>query len=72
MGTDQIEHLPGEWNRGWDEHKRCQLLGMAALPFEAKLEWLEEAQNLGKFMNAQMQTTTPPNPNSVPRGQPLE
>lgn len=32
----------------WTNHKREQLLRMAALPLEKKLEWLEEAQLLAK------------------------
>jgi hypothetical protein len=34
------------WENGWDGHEKAQLLRMAALPFEEKLRWLEEAQSL--------------------------
>lgn len=41
------------WDRGWDEHKMRQLQRQAKLPFAKKLEWLEEAQELGERLIAQ-------------------
>ena len=31
------------WEKGWKGHEEAQLRRMAALPFEEKLRWLEEA-----------------------------
>ena len=41
------------WDRGWDEHKIRQLRRLAKLSFAEKLEWLEEAQELGERLIAQ-------------------
>lgn len=41
------------WDRGWEAHRRSQLARLAKLPFAAKLEWLEEAQKLGRQLMAQ-------------------
>lgn len=49
--TDSDRH----WDRGWDEHRRKQLARLAKLPFETKLEWLEEAQELGLRLLAEGQ-----------------
>lgn len=35
-----------QWDCGWDEHKRRQMLRLAKLPLAEKLAWLEEAQRL--------------------------
>lgn len=42
-----------QWDCGWDEHNRSQLLRLARLPFATKLEWLEEAEVLGLRLVAQ-------------------
>jgi len=34
------------WEEGWEGHEKAQLLRMASLPFEQKIRWLEEAQEL--------------------------
>lgn len=34
------------WEKGWAGHERDQLLRLAKLPLEKKIEWLEEAQRL--------------------------
>lgn len=34
------------WETGWDGHEKAQLLRMAALPFEEKLRWLDQAQDV--------------------------
>ena len=34
------------WEKGWEGHEKAQLLRMAALPFEEKIRWLEDAQEL--------------------------
>jgi len=34
------------WEAGWDAHRRAQLLRMARLTLEEKLQWLEDAQRL--------------------------
>lgn len=50
--TEQANYVPGVWDRGWDEHKRRQLQRLAELPFESKLEWLEEAHALVKAIQS--------------------
>lgn len=35
-----------DWPRGFDAHRLEQLRRLAALPLWAKLEWLEEAQQV--------------------------
>jgi hypothetical protein len=52
------------WPRGWDEHRRCQLRRMAALPISEKLEWLEEAQVLAAVIAAARRR--PVERNSIP------
>ena len=51
--TDRNEPDAPQWDRGWEEHKRRQLVRLARLPFAQKLEWLEEAQRLGEFLVSQ-------------------
>jgi len=36
----------GIWERGWEGHKRAQLLRLSRVSFREKLEWLEEAQEM--------------------------
>jgi hypothetical protein len=38
---DKQRHM---WEEGWEGHEKAQLLRMAALSFEEKIRWLEEAQ----------------------------
>ncbi len=33
------------WDSGWDGHARAQLYRLAALSFQEKLQWLDEAQD---------------------------
>ncbi|MCH7591945.1 MAG: hypothetical protein IH989_04075 [Planctomycetes bacterium] len=47
------EQSDRSWDSGWEEHKKRQLLRLASLPFEKKLEWLEEAQQLGERLISQ-------------------
>lgn len=41
------------WEQGWEEHRVRQLRRIANLPLTKKLEWLEQAQKLGKELIAQ-------------------
>lgn len=41
------------WDRGWDEHRSRQLRRLAQLPFAEKLEWLEDAEKLGRRLAEQ-------------------
>lgn len=34
------------WEEGWAGHEKAQLIRMAGLPFEEKIRWLEETQEL--------------------------
>ncbi len=34
------------WDRGWDEHKKRQLVRMSRLSMAQKLQWLEDMQRL--------------------------
>ena len=52
MKTNMEQPARG-WDCGWEEHKKRQLLRLASLPFEKKLEWLEEAQQLGERLISQ-------------------
>lgn len=40
------------WERGWEDHRRCQSERLAALPLSEKLAWLEEAHRLVLHMKA--------------------
>ena len=40
---DKDHHM---WEKGWEGHEKAQLLRMAALSFEEKIRWLEEAQEV--------------------------
>ena len=51
--TESTRFSEGQWDRGWDEHKARQLRRQANLPFAEKLEWLEDAQELGEYLIAQ-------------------
>ena len=35
-----------QWEEGWKEHEQMQLQRLAALPFDKKLAWLEEAHRV--------------------------
>jgi hypothetical protein len=37
--------LSGEWESGWDGHRKAQILRWASLTFREKLMWLDEAQD---------------------------
>ena len=41
--TDQAHFM---WEEGWAGHEKAQLLRMAELSFERKIQWLEETQEL--------------------------
>jgi hypothetical protein len=45
--TNEIEPI---WEKGWEGHELAQLLRMARLPFEQKLEWLEEADRVVRHL----------------------
>jgi len=34
------------WEKGWDGHKKEQLLRMSKLPFKEKIWWMKEAQEV--------------------------
>lgn len=34
------------WEKGWNGHKKAQLMRMARLPLRDKIKWLEEAQEV--------------------------
>jgi len=35
-----------QWEKGWDGHRKAQLLRLSRLPFIEKLKWLDEAQDM--------------------------
>lgn len=41
------------WDRGWEEHRARQLRRLSELPFAEKLEWLEDAEKLGRRLVGQ-------------------
>ena len=45
-----------EWERGWDGHAEAQARRMAALSLAEKLDWLEEAHEMVRRMQAQQKT----------------
>lgn len=36
----------GDWECGWESHRKAQAARLASLPFPQKLEWLEQAHRL--------------------------
>jgi hypothetical protein len=38
------------WEKGWDGHEVEQLRRLARLPFAVKLQWLEEASRLVRYL----------------------
>ncbi len=53
MNPQNITSEDDCWDHGWDEHKSRQLRRQAGLTFAEKLEWLEQAQELGEKLIAQ-------------------
>lgn len=48
------------WDRGWDEHKRRQLIRMSRLTLDQKIQWLEDMQAL--YEKLATATKLPPSP----------
>ena len=44
--TDDKKNSERLWEKGWDGHEIAQLKRMASLPFQDKIIWLEEAQEM--------------------------
>jgi squalene cyclase len=40
------------WERGWDGHEREQRRRLASLPLAEKLQWLEEADELVRYLRS--------------------
>ena len=40
-----MQNKKRSWDSGWDGHARAQLYRLAALSFQEKLQWLDEAQD---------------------------
>ena len=41
-----------QWERGWEEHQTMQLKRMARLSLSDKIEWLEQAHRLVRYLKA--------------------
>jgi len=51
MAADRDSSSGQGWERGWDGHLSEQRRRLAKLPLAEKLQWLEEAQRLAKYLN---------------------
>ena len=54
----QDDQPSGQWDRGWDVHKKRQLQRAARLSLAEKFKWLEEAQELTEFLVSQARRQT--------------
>ena len=47
------------WPKGWEGHRRAQLLRMARLPFSQKLDWLDQANRLVRHIQQHRSRSKP-------------
>lgn len=46
-------HDTAIWERGWEGHELAQLRRLARLPLSEKLQWLDEAHGLMRYLSHQ-------------------
>lgn len=56
---DNHKPIPGQsWDKGWDGHRKAQILRWAKLSFREKLEWLDDAQEMLESLKKAQEKTS--------------
>ena len=63
MENNTDKKVDDGWDRGWEEHKRRQLIRMSKLTLDQKIQWLEDMQALYEKI-AKAQKLPRPRPDS--------
>ena len=65
--TNIAERADDGWDHGWEEHRRRQMQRFASLPFAAKLQWLEEAEEIAMNLAASRKAQQKASAAAVPK-----